>query len=75
VGAKLRAAQERSVATGWYAGAFGGQKRLKPLAHYLKPPQTPEQRRAEGVEKVRALFERFAPKPDGQPSPTSGAEG
>lgn len=46
---------------GWHAAAFAGQKKLKPLADYLR---TPEEKRNEGVRKMIAMAKAKAKKRD-----------
>ena len=43
---------------GWQARRFHYMKNPKALADYLKPALTPEEKRATGAAKARALFER-----------------
>jgi len=47
---------------GWHARNLHYVEKLKPLAEYLKPPLTPEEKREQGAKKVRAMFERMAKK-------------
>lgn len=46
---------------GWHAAVFAGQRKLKPLADYLR---TPEEKRNEGVRKMIAMAKAKAKKRD-----------
>lgn len=50
------------MSIGWYAAALGNQKRLKPLADYLKVEPTVEEKRDAGAMRVKAMFDRLAKK-------------
>jgi hypothetical protein len=49
---------------GWNAEAFARTNKIKPLGEYLKPPQTPEQKRNAGTARLIAALDRMAEEPD-----------
>lgn len=61
-GARLEGTSDLAVMIGWNGEAFARTKTIKPLAEYLKPPLSPEEKRRQGARKVRAMFERIAKK-------------
>jgi hypothetical protein len=62
VGARVKARFDLATMIGWEARRFHHMKAPKPLAEYLKPPLTPEEKREQGAQKVRAMFQRMAKK-------------
>lgn len=50
---------------GWEARRFHYMKQPKPLAAYLKPDLTPEQKREKGAKDLLANFKRLAKKKKG----------
>ena len=58
----MKARGDMATMIGWNAEGFARTKRMKPLAHYLKPtkPKTAES----GARDVRRMFERMIRKGD-----------
>lgn len=62
VGARLKATHQQALLIGWHARNLHYVKDLKPIGHYLRPAQSPDQKREQGARDVLAMMKRAAKK-------------
>lgn len=58
----MKGAADLATMTGWHTEAFQRTKRMKPLADYLRPVMSPEDRRTAGAREVSRMFDALIAK-------------
>lgn len=61
----MKAASDQATSIAWSNRNMHYIKNLKPLAEYLTPPKSDEQKRNEGAAKVLAMMKRLMRKNEG----------